>query len=376
MILVSHDRHLIEACADRLLLVADGRAVPFDGDLDDYQKLVLSQRGTSGPNAGRDTERAPQRAGRADLRRAAAERRVALAPLRRRIADAEAAVVRLNAEIARIDALLAGSGLFARDPAKAATLAKARADHVSALAKAEEDWLEASALEETATRDSHSKARRSDGVRRCSAILRASGAGGFFRSCLLRFGGCRRWARRSLDRDQSAADKAVNPGGRPTKICQDHDALASIVSADIDLFDRACSSHNVAFRHLQCDPARAGSTSRRRRVGKAGCLLRRGGAYAIRIDKIGRATGRSEKSVLPGEIAAQSGLRIMVSGLGTRVRLFRLRSDEHPATASASAATVMCNGMPFNRCIASPRPFPPPALQSAKSLRRHHDLDQ
>jgi ATP-binding cassette subfamily F protein 3 len=154
VILVSHDRHLIEACADRLLLVADGRAVPFDGDLDDYQKLVLSQRGTSGLNAGGDTERAPQRAGRADLRRAAAERRVALAPLRRRIADAEAAVVRLNAEIARIDALLAGSGLFARDPAKATTLAKARADHVSALAKAEEDWLEASALEETATRDS------------------------------------------------------------------------------------------------------------------------------------------------------------------------------------------------------------------------------
>jgi ATP-binding cassette subfamily F protein 3 len=79
---------------------------------------------------------------------------VALAPLRRRIADAEAAVVRLNAEIAQIDALLAGSGLFARDPAKAATLAKARADHVSALAKAEEDWLEASALEETAARES------------------------------------------------------------------------------------------------------------------------------------------------------------------------------------------------------------------------------
>jgi ATP-binding cassette, subfamily F, member 3 len=43
--------------------------------------------------------------------------------------------------------------LFARDPAKAATLAKARADHASALAKAEEDWLEASALEETAIRD-------------------------------------------------------------------------------------------------------------------------------------------------------------------------------------------------------------------------------
>ena len=153
VILVSHDRYLIEACADRLVLVANGQAVPFDGDLDDYQKLVLTQRGANDTNPGNRKEQGRARAGRADIRRAAAERRVALAPLRRRIADAEAAVARLNAEIARIDATLAGSGLFARDPQKAATLAKARADHASALARAEEDWLEASALEETAIRD-------------------------------------------------------------------------------------------------------------------------------------------------------------------------------------------------------------------------------
>jgi ATP-binding cassette subfamily F protein 3 len=154
VILVSHDRHLIEACADRLLLVANGQVVPFDGDLDDYQQLVLAQRGgANGTNAESRSERGPARLGRADLRRAAAEKRVALAPLRRRIADAEAAVARLNAEIARIDAILAGSGLFARDPARAAALAKARADHAGALAQAEEDWLEASALEEAAVRD-------------------------------------------------------------------------------------------------------------------------------------------------------------------------------------------------------------------------------
>ena len=61
------------------------------------------------------------------------------------IAAAEAAVTRLTAEIARIDATLAEAGLFARDPEKAAALAKARADHVNALAAAEEDWLTASA---------------------------------------------------------------------------------------------------------------------------------------------------------------------------------------------------------------------------------------
>jgi ATP-binding cassette subfamily F protein 3 len=153
-ILVSHDRYLIEACADRLLLVADGQALPFDGDLDDYRRLVLAERvDKSTERALGDTEsaehvlgdnRAP-RAGRAHLRRAAAEKRIELAPLRRRIAAAEAAVTRLTAEIARIDATLAEAGLFARDPEKAAALAKARADHVTALAAAEEDWLVASA---------------------------------------------------------------------------------------------------------------------------------------------------------------------------------------------------------------------------------------
>jgi ATP-binding cassette, subfamily F, member 3 len=147
VILVSHDRYLIEACADRLLLVADGAAAPFDGDLDDYRRLVLADRGASSKSADNRSASTP-RTGRADARRAAAEKRIELAPLRRRIAQAEAAVTRLTAEIARIDAALAEASLFARDPAKAAALAKARADHADALAKAEEEWLEASALQE------------------------------------------------------------------------------------------------------------------------------------------------------------------------------------------------------------------------------------
>ena len=45
MILVSHDRYLLEACADRLWLVQDGTVKPFDGDLDDYRRRVLSESG-------------------------------------------------------------------------------------------------------------------------------------------------------------------------------------------------------------------------------------------------------------------------------------------------------------------------------------------
>jgi ATP-binding cassette subfamily F protein 3 len=144
VILVSHDRYLIEVCADRLWLVANGVVTPFDGDLDDYQRLVLSERGIDCAHR-KPKDLTTSRVNRTDMRRAAAEKRVELAPLRRRITDAEAAVKRLTQEIARTDVALAVPGLFARDPKKAAALAKARADAVDALARAEDDWLAASA---------------------------------------------------------------------------------------------------------------------------------------------------------------------------------------------------------------------------------------
>ena len=53
VIMVSHDRYLIEACADRLWVVADHAVTNFDGDLDDYRRLVLSAR--SEPHAARET---------------------------------------------------------------------------------------------------------------------------------------------------------------------------------------------------------------------------------------------------------------------------------------------------------------------------------
>ena len=128
VMLVSHDRHLIEACADRLWLVADGQVVPFEGDLDDYRRRCSAERGaTAKDNGGRKDEASPRPCPR---RRPARRRRKA-----HRARSAAASHYggggggrRLNAEIGRIDAALAEPGLFARDPAKAAALAKARAD--------------------------------------------------------------------------------------------------------------------------------------------------------------------------------------------------------------------------------------------------------
>ena len=151
VILVSHDRYLIEACADRLWLVGNGAVKPFDGDLDDYRRLILAGGGGPGTESGNgDKSRAPKRPDKAEVRRSAAEKRIELAPIRRRIAELEKEFGRLTQEIARLDSALAEPGLFARDPAKAASFAKLRAEHAAALARAEEEWLEASAAVEAA----------------------------------------------------------------------------------------------------------------------------------------------------------------------------------------------------------------------------------
>jgi ATP-binding cassette subfamily F protein 3 len=149
VILISHDRYLLDACADRLWLVAGGAVTPFDGDLDDYRREVLAARHANEAGEARQP-RAAGRASRSERRRLAADKRVELAPLRARIAAAEAEMARLGREVARIDAALAAPDIFARDPARAAAHAKARSEAAAALARSEEEWLAASAQYEAA----------------------------------------------------------------------------------------------------------------------------------------------------------------------------------------------------------------------------------
>jgi ATP-binding cassette subfamily F protein 3 len=146
VILVSHDRYLLEACVDRLWLVENSSVAPFDGDLDDYRRLVLG----GGTYRALNGDKAEPRMSRSEVRRAAADKRAGLAPLRKKIEGTEKAIALRKSEITRLDAALATPGLFARDPNKAAALAKARAEAAAALAKAEEDWLSASAAYEAA----------------------------------------------------------------------------------------------------------------------------------------------------------------------------------------------------------------------------------
>jgi ATP-binding cassette subfamily F protein 3 len=140
VIMVSHDRYLIEACADRLWVVADGAVTNFDGDLDEYRRNVLSQRARPDADVARN--------GKADRpERPRLEKR---GPIRQRIANAEAEIARISDIIAKIDTALALPDIFTRDPKQAAQLSKARANAATALERAEEEWLEASSQFEEA----------------------------------------------------------------------------------------------------------------------------------------------------------------------------------------------------------------------------------
>ena len=141
VIMVSHDRYLIEACADRLWIVADRTVTNYDGDLDEYRRLVLSTRnGEPAPRERSAQAEKPQRA-RSDNR----------GGLKKRIAEAEAEIARVSEIISKIDTALSLPDIFTRDPKQAAQLSKARANAADALARAEEQWLEASTEFDAAT---------------------------------------------------------------------------------------------------------------------------------------------------------------------------------------------------------------------------------
>ncbi len=82
VILISHDRHLIEATVDQLWLVRDGTVSTFDGDLEDYRSLVIASPKPRDDKA--KTNGADDSVSKADQRKLNADRRASLAPLKKR----------------------------------------------------------------------------------------------------------------------------------------------------------------------------------------------------------------------------------------------------------------------------------------------------
>jgi ATP-binding cassette subfamily F protein 3 len=137
VILISHDRHMVELTADRLVLVENGAAVDYPGSIDDYIDFVL---GRNQPKA-----EAKPKAIKVDRRAAANSRNEAIA-LKRVASDAEAESARLAAQCSAIDRAMFDPAGAEPDLASLpmSELSRRRAKLGAALALAEARWLGAS----------------------------------------------------------------------------------------------------------------------------------------------------------------------------------------------------------------------------------------
>ncbi|MHA1572860.1 MAG: ABC-F family ATP-binding cassette domain-containing protein, partial [Alphaproteobacteria bacterium] len=157
LILISHDRHLVEACADRLWVVRNGTVTTYDGDIGSYRAEILAERGAGTRQRSKANDLGiSARKARAEQRRASANRRAGLAPLKKEMQMAEKTVERITGEIAKFDKLLADPTLYERDAARAQAVNIERGQHTKRLAEAEEAWLLASEAYERAAHESSS----------------------------------------------------------------------------------------------------------------------------------------------------------------------------------------------------------------------------
>lgn len=138
VVVVSHDRHMLETTADRLVLVDGGTASDFDGSLDDYIALVLG--------GGSKADKAEKKANKKEDRRAAAEARERAQGLRKEAQAAEREVVKLTAERTAIDQAMFAPSEAAPALAKLTMteLMKRRADLSERIEAAETRWMEIS----------------------------------------------------------------------------------------------------------------------------------------------------------------------------------------------------------------------------------------
>ncbi len=144
VVLVSHDRHLLRATVDDLWLVADGRAQPFDGDLDDYRDWLARQRSeAAAPDAQQVADRAQRREERAQ---AQADRQARLAerrPLVKEIEKLERSLAGWQGEKALLDQRLADPALYQQPGGETlAALTRRQAELARQIDDAEVRWLE------------------------------------------------------------------------------------------------------------------------------------------------------------------------------------------------------------------------------------------
>ncbi len=143
VVLVSHDRALLRATCDEFLLVADGQAVPFDGDLEAYSLWLNEQRLKEKQSVQAALEVKPVKQDRA-MNKAERQARIAeRRPLLKEVADLDSRIAFWQEEKLACDARLNDNDLYsAADKTALQDLLKKQAELIKQIEQAEERWLD------------------------------------------------------------------------------------------------------------------------------------------------------------------------------------------------------------------------------------------
>jgi len=140
VILITHDRSLMELVADRLWLAADGTVKPFQGDMDDYARFVLDRARAAARAPSQVAPPPPPPKPAAPSSRAL---QAQAGPLKRKLEAAETKLAHATTALADIDHQLSDPALFVKEPGKAAELALRREKAQARLDTAEAEWIAA-----------------------------------------------------------------------------------------------------------------------------------------------------------------------------------------------------------------------------------------
>ena len=141
IILIAHDRYLLESCVDEFYLVGNGQVTEFSGDIDDYQQwlnddkkqTLASSKSTSATNA---PDKKQQRKAQAELRKQAA-------PLKKQATAIEKKMTQWQTELDEVESVLADSAIYqAENKHQLADLLKQQSSLKSQIEENEMLWLD------------------------------------------------------------------------------------------------------------------------------------------------------------------------------------------------------------------------------------------
>lgn len=143
IILIAHDRYLLESCVDEFLLIGQGKVTEFSGDIDDYQqwlnddkKLTASQQNKSTKDSTSNVDKKQQRQQQAELRKQTA-------PYRKQVEKLNKQMEKWQASLDEVEGILAEGSIYqSDDKVKLTDLLKKQAQLTDDIAEAEVEWLD------------------------------------------------------------------------------------------------------------------------------------------------------------------------------------------------------------------------------------------